>query len=286
MKSKFETFPQGCSWFDFQEYDSTYSYLDQISENPAVYTKLSCYLPWVAAQYDMDYTPPGDPDPACFTGNGDITEVTAEICRTNPFNNQFDRDEGREAPCLFPFTLNGKSYNSCITDEIEGFTRPIFRCPIRTVKGSGTDYTDQHLTGGDEFLQGNHCPTNSIGQWINGTELINGTSAGSVVYEFNDAGPVYGPNGELELDPDNNGCGRGYTRPIFSTCKNTCRGGKYFKSIKNKNTNIHNIFAVNFPVVTGGYALIASTALALGGGAGGAAIVPLVAAGALGVLGD
>ena len=50
--------------------------------------------------------------------------------------------------------------------------------------------------------------------------------------------------------------------------------------------NIKNIFAVNFPVVTGGYALIASTALALGGGAGGAGIVPLVAAGALGVLGN
>ena len=168
MKSNIETFPQGCSWFDFQEYDSAYSYLDQISENPAVYTKLSCYLPWVAAQYDMDYTPPGDPDPACLTGNGDITEVTAEVCRTNPFNNQFDRRDGIEAPCLFPFTLNGVSHDTCIMDQLTNFTRPVFRCPIRTVKGAGpngTDYTDELLTGGAVgtglFTQGLFCPTNT-----------------------------------------------------------------------------------------------------------------------------
>ena len=42
---------------------------------------------------------------------------------------------------------------------------------------------------------------------------------------FNDDGPVYGPNGEWELDPDNNLCGY-LTRPVFSTCKNNCPGGK------------------------------------------------------------
>ena len=110
----------------------------------------------------MSYTPPGDPDPACLTGNGNITEVTAEVCRTNPFHNRHDRADGREAECIFPFTLNGESHNACIFDEITDFTRPVFRCPIRTVKGAGpngTDYTDEHLTGG--FLtQGDFCPTN------------------------------------------------------------------------------------------------------------------------------
>ena len=115
----------------------------------------------------MEYSPTGDPDPACLTGNGDINEVTAEVCRTNPFNNQLnfpgeDREEYTEAPCLFPFTLNGESHSTCIMDELEDFTRPVFRCLIRTVKGAGpngTDYTDEHLTGG-ENLQGDFCPTN------------------------------------------------------------------------------------------------------------------------------
>ena len=123
MKAKlFKTFPQGCSRFDFKGFKTVFdlsrSWLHQASYNPAVYTKLSCYLPWVAAQYDMDYTPPADPDPACLTGNGDITEVTAEVCRTNPFNNRWDLRDGIEAECLFPFTLNGERHDTCITDEL------------------------------------------------------------------------------------------------------------------------------------------------------------------------
>ena len=44
---------------------------------------------------------------------------------------------------------------------------------------------------------------------------------------FNDDGPVYGPNGELELDPDNDvSCGGYETRTVFSTCKNNCPGGE------------------------------------------------------------
>ena len=142
--------------------DYSYSYLEQLSTNPAVYAKLSCFLPWVAAQYDMDYTPPGDSDPACLTGNGDITEVTAEVCRSNPTGNYQELLDGIEAPCLFPFTLNGVTHDTCVMDELEDFTRPVFRCPIRTVKGAGpdgTDYTDFHLTGGPS-LQGEFCPTN------------------------------------------------------------------------------------------------------------------------------
>ena len=59
---------------------------------------------------------------------------------------------------------------------------------------------------------------------------------GFVSYEWNDDGPVYGPNGLLELDPDNEGCYKydadGYyendgTRPVFSTCKNNCPGGEW-----------------------------------------------------------
>ena len=45
------------------------------------------------------------------------------------------------------------------------------------------------------------------------------------MYDFNEDGPVYGPNGEWELDPDNDQCD-GATRPVFSTCKNNCPGGE------------------------------------------------------------
>ena len=52
---------------------------------------------------------------------------------------------------------------------------------------------------------------------------------GQVVYEWNDQGPVYGPNGEFELDPGNNLCGA-YIIPIFSSCKNNCPGGELLQT--------------------------------------------------------
>ena len=119
----------------------------------------------------MQYSASGDPDPDCLRGHGDITEVTAKVCRTNPLLSILDYREGIEAPCLFPFTLNGRSYNSCFTDEIE--------------------------------------------------------DSGQLDYIFNTDGPVYGPNGELELDPGNQGCLFDiFTRPVFATCKNNCPGGR------------------------------------------------------------
>ena len=51
---------------------------------------------------------------------------------------------------------------------------------------------------------------------------------GQDVYLFNDDGPVYGPNGEWELDPDDNRCDSYYHgRPVFATCKNNCPGGEF-----------------------------------------------------------
>ena len=89
-------------------------------------------------------------------GNGDINEVTAEVCRTNPLSGSMDEVDGVEAPCLFPFTLNGETYSQCIMDS-----SVLFRCPIRTVRGVGTNYTDTHLNGGAE-LDGAFCPTNRL----------------------------------------------------------------------------------------------------------------------------
>ena len=56
----------------------------------------------------------------------------------------------------------------------------------------------------------------SVGAYLNGS--------GQVVYEWSEEGPVYGPNGELELDPDNQQCNQ--KRPVFATCKNNCPGGE------------------------------------------------------------
>merc|ERR1711902_206925 len=87
----------------------------------------------------------------------------------------------------------------------------------------------------------------------------------------NDEGEVI-YNGEWELDTDNlQGClgydgPYTYARPVFATCKNTCPG-------------------VNFPVVSGGFALIAATGIAsnLVGGAAAAAGVGAAGLGTAGI---
>ena len=57
------------------------------------------------------------------------------------------------------------------------------------------------------------------------------------MYEWSEEGPVYGPNGQLELDPDNQQCLQAYgseetgLRPVFATCKNNCPGGKFIDKV-------------------------------------------------------
>ena len=57
-----------------------------------------------------------------------------------------------------------------------------------------------------------------------GTTGFSGNGSASL-YEWTEEGPVYGPNGLLELDPANNRCYFGQ-RPVFATCKNNCPGGE------------------------------------------------------------
>ena len=53
------------------------------------------------------------------------------------------------------------------------------------------------------------------------------------MYKWNASGPVEGPNGELELDPDNTDCDKTrFGRPVFATCKNNCPGGELYQRKK------------------------------------------------------
>ena len=67
----------------------------------------------------------------------------------------------------------------------------------------------KHILHSDKILS---C---SVGEICNDSGFCNEA--------FND-GPVYGPNGEWELDPDNDQCW--YPLPVFATCKNNCPGGE------------------------------------------------------------
>ena len=115
------------SLFDPEEFGLEYSVLFQLSNNPSAYTRLSCFLPWVAAQYNLQYEAPPQLDAECSVGSGvedEDQEASATDCRSNPssyfqssspaFLEEFDID-GNEFPCIFPFYLDGQKIdNLCI----------------------------------------------------------------------------------------------------------------------------------------------------------------------------
>ena len=51
------------------------SLLFQESQNPNVYTKLSCFLPWIAEQYNMEYESPGITEEECEAGTGNKDDM-------------------------------------------------------------------------------------------------------------------------------------------------------------------------------------------------------------------
>ena len=243
-----QSFIKGCSVFTYR-YDDYPSSLTQKSLNPSVYTKISCFLPWIAQQYGMFYEIDDTNDPDCISGTGDINEVTAEVCTVLPITyalGVYTVIDPKEAECVFPFTVDGREWDGCLVSGIQDFTHPVFRCPIRTLKNRNTTYFTNYKTANgqivNEVLNGFYCPTNCVGADYELTPTVGFINSITVRYFFNSDGPVFGPNGEYELDPDNNQCSTGLLidvdnvkLPVFGTCKNNCRGGKINTNLINQN---------------------------------------------------
>ena len=103
-------------------YEGAASLLFQESQNPNVYTKLSCFLPWIAEQYNMEYESPGITEEECEAGTGNKDDIAgAGACRCACSS---------ETLCKFPFYFNGKYYDQCTMLEEDNFILPVFRCPV------------------------------------------------------------------------------------------------------------------------------------------------------------
>ena len=230
------SFIKGCGAFSFdQSYGSLYPYISlfnpqdfglefsvlfQLSNNPSAYTKLSCFLSWIAEQYDLEFESPVEDDVQCVEGTGDIqdvTEVENKDCRSNPSSyfesSPFSVQE--ELPCLLPFYLENQRIEACIqlgrqereapkiyklSSEIDGLNYPVFTCPVWniTTKYPGTSFNSYTTTNLTSLLDinGGLCPDESM----------------------QNPGDLLPP-----LNPDISNC----SVPIkpFAQCKNNCPGG-------------------------------------------------------------
>merc|ERR1712106_151962 len=185
------SFVKGCDVFTFgtTNIERENAQLNQQTENPSAYTKLSCFLPWIAKQYGMTYQASGKDDPACSVGSGNPDEE--EPCRITP-SNLVELFTG-EVECKLPFYYKKKKYDGCILFDEDDFVYPVFRCPTRdiTTKIDGINSF--------EFLPlvDGYCPT----------DTMDSTSP---------------------LDPTITDCSQFARRAPFSQCKNNCPGVQAF----------------------------------------------------------
>ena len=115
---------KGCTLVAISESTPGSALLFQESINPTIYNKLSCHLPWIAEQYDMDFDA-GDTERECIEGVGSPSGV----------EEQAETRECRcacsfESLCIFPFYWEGKYYDRCAMLEHDGFLIRVFRCPV------------------------------------------------------------------------------------------------------------------------------------------------------------
>jgi hypothetical protein len=196
---------------------------DVYSNNPSAYTKLSCFLPWIAREYGMDYDPPSEDDPQCTRGTaGSISQKSecldhkklskpTEKCQNIPSNLQ--EFLVGEQDCIFPFYYNGKKYDHCIVFTEGDFVYPAFRCPVHNVTTKKKDDNGKmindftiKINASATDAQNKDCP--SFACQIFQTPLY---CAKNATDPFSD------------LDP-NMQCGIAEKRAPFSVCKNNCPG--------------------------------------------------------------
>jgi len=185
------SFVKGCDVFTFgatNEAETNFQ-LNQRSENPTTYTKLSCFLPWIAEQYGLDYKMSGTEDSACKQSSGNQNDGD-NTCRITP-SNLVDVFLG-EVECIFPYYYDGKKYENCSLFDEDDFVYPVFRCPI-----------------------------------LESTEKIDGISSYPVIGLTEGLCPS-DPNDNMSpLDPSKE-CDPLQRRAVFSQCKNNCPGVRAF----------------------------------------------------------
>ena len=121
-----QSFLKGC---EFNQLSKTVKFFGVNQESPSVFTKLSCYLTWIAKQYKLSYEHEAEvlADKSCHISTGDPDDK--QVCRES-----IGDPKSEERECIFPFYYEGELKEECIlqTGDAE-FIIPNFRCPTRNI---------------------------------------------------------------------------------------------------------------------------------------------------------
>ena len=216
----------------------------QRAENPAAYTKLSCFLPWIAAQFGLTFDGGSEPDETCLVGSGEkpasesIQQDDAQFLPNKedvPCKEAIGLLPGVQFPCIFPFRYGDVTYDSCITMETSDFIVPVWRCPVFN---STKKYTD------DNGVEMNWFPEEGAdtakGYCLDFDHILNQIKSNpNILSNPSDIFDV-----EIRVNPEKESClsevlsydyvdeeTKERLEPMyrirpFSTCRNECPGGK------------------------------------------------------------
>ena len=176
----------------------------QRSENPLVYTKLKCYLPWIAEHYDLEYDRIDDVDAECIAGSGNET-FDQKTCHNTPTTLQ-EKILRAGLPCIFPYYLDGKLVNdTCSKFNEDTFLDPVSRCPIWNVT-TKINGINSYNSSDPRLIYGGYC-----------------------IDQDKDLGPlgpgIFNSPIQFNLNPDIQNCTILMKLTPFSKCQNNCRGG-------------------------------------------------------------
>ena len=118
--------------------------------NPAVVTDATCYMDWIAEQYQLRLENTYESKPTCSKSSGDKEDINKEVCWTS------DRTR-----CDWTKYHNGKLHDSCRLYADEGIAKNVFQC-------KDTEVSAVHLTVSAKFKfipqdRFSICPNNCRG---------------------------------------------------------------------------------------------------------------------------
>lgn len=141
-----QSFSKGCEFnkLSYDEYLKDFTFFGVNQENPSVFTKVFCSLPWIAKQFNLSYEHEVLAEKNCRFGTRDPEDDQKQTCRESI---GYLNSEERE--CIFPYYYEGKLQNECFLFSTNAdFIIPTFRCPTWNIvnKINGTNsYTFSDL---------------------------------------------------------------------------------------------------------------------------------------------
>ena len=246
------SFLKGCQEFSITstDKDDKKFQFSQSAEAPIAYTKLSCFLPWVAKQFGLSYDAGLGTDDACVTGWGERPAIYAGRYDTTCREAVGQIGDPYKRPCIFPFYVDDKLYTECGLFGEPSFIVPVWRCPVYNItrkKDGINHFLKEEIEDAHGLCLSDSQQPSLLNQTFqdlfelyNATYTLNSTGGQDEVFNaikesteklntfFEKDTPVIDLllGRTEELDPGRTKCDFYSKHRPFSTCKNDCPGGK------------------------------------------------------------